>query len=124
MLDVEQLQPETVFQCLLRIPGTQFSVREETMYFPGKVQSVLSSSATKASSPIWSPVTDKLYNKIFGKRRKNEENYRILSVLSQLLSTISINCFLFISFNVVLQTYSYNYHSYSYNPLKISTYFK
>ena len=36
MLDVEQLQPETVFQCLLRIPGTQFSVREETMYFPGK----------------------------------------------------------------------------------------
>ena len=36
MLDVDQLQPETVFQCLLRIPGTQFSVREETMYFPGK----------------------------------------------------------------------------------------
>ena len=91
------------------------------MYLTFLVQSVLSSSATKASSPIWSPVTNKLYNKIFGKRRKNEENYRILSVVSQLLSTICINCFLFISFNVVLQTYTHNYHSYSYNPLKIST---
>ena len=40
MLEVEQLQPETVFQCLLRIPGTQYSVREETMYFPGKGKSI------------------------------------------------------------------------------------
>jgi hypothetical protein len=30
------LQPETIFQCLLTIPGTHFSIREETMYFPGK----------------------------------------------------------------------------------------
>ena len=94
------------------------------MYLTFLVQSVLSSSATKTSSPILSPVTNKLYNKIFGKRRKNEKNYRLLSVVSQLLSTICINCFLFISFNVVIQTYTQNYHSYAYNPLKISTYFK
>ena len=30
------LEPETIFQCLLAIPGTQFQRREETMYFPGK----------------------------------------------------------------------------------------
>ena len=36
LLSVEQLKPETVFQCLLMIPGTQYSVKEETMYFPGK----------------------------------------------------------------------------------------
>lgn len=36
LLSVDQLKPETVFQCLLTIPGTQYSVREETMYFPGK----------------------------------------------------------------------------------------
>ena len=36
ILSVERLKPETTFQCLLTIPGTSFSVREETMYFPGK----------------------------------------------------------------------------------------
>ena len=36
LLSVDQLKPETVFQCMLTIPGTQYSVREETMYFPGK----------------------------------------------------------------------------------------
>ena len=36
ILSVDRLKPETVFQCLLTIPGTQYSVREETMYFPGK----------------------------------------------------------------------------------------
>ena len=36
LLSVEQLQPETVFQCFLTIPGTQYSVREETMYFPDR----------------------------------------------------------------------------------------
>ena len=36
VLSIDELQPETVFQCLLTIPGTQFSVREETMYFPDR----------------------------------------------------------------------------------------
>ena len=31
-----ELRPETVFGCILRIPGTEYSVKEETMYFPGK----------------------------------------------------------------------------------------
>ena len=30
------LEPETIFQCFLTIPGTNFDRREETMYFPGK----------------------------------------------------------------------------------------
>ena len=30
------LEPETIFQCLLTIPGSHFQRREETMYFPGK----------------------------------------------------------------------------------------
>ena len=36
MLSVDRLKPQTVFQCLLTIPGTQYSVKEETMYFPGR----------------------------------------------------------------------------------------
>ena len=31
-----RLKPETVFKCLLTIPGTDFSIKEETLYFPGK----------------------------------------------------------------------------------------
>ena len=36
MLSESELKPETVFECLLTIPGTAYAAREETMYFPGK----------------------------------------------------------------------------------------
>ena len=36
MLSESELKPETVFECLLTIPGTGYAAREETMYFPGK----------------------------------------------------------------------------------------
>ncbi len=36
MLSESELKPETVFECLLTIPGTSYAAREETMYFPGK----------------------------------------------------------------------------------------
>jgi len=36
-LSEEELRPETVFGCVLTIPGTEYSIKEETMYFPGKV---------------------------------------------------------------------------------------
>jgi len=36
-LSEEDLRPETVFGCVLTIPGTDYSIKEETMYFPGKV---------------------------------------------------------------------------------------
>ena len=36
ILSEEHLKPETVFGCLVTIPGTSYSVKEETMYFPGK----------------------------------------------------------------------------------------
>ena len=36
ILDEELLRPETIFGCLVSIPGTAYSIREETMYFPGK----------------------------------------------------------------------------------------
>ena len=36
MLSESELKPETVFECLLTIPGTSYAIREETMYFPGK----------------------------------------------------------------------------------------
>merc|ERR1719458_1557632 len=36
-LSEEELRPETVFGCVLTIPGTDYSIKEETMYFPGKV---------------------------------------------------------------------------------------
>ena len=32
----EELKPETIFECLLTIPDTTYSVKEETMYFPNK----------------------------------------------------------------------------------------
>jgi len=32
------LPPETIFSCAMEIPNTRFSLREETMYFPGKIQ--------------------------------------------------------------------------------------
>ena len=35
-LSEEDLRPETVFGCVLTIPGTDYSIKEETMYFPGK----------------------------------------------------------------------------------------
>ena len=35
-LSEEELRPETVFGCVLTIPGTDYSIKEETMYFPGK----------------------------------------------------------------------------------------
>ena len=35
-LSEEDLRPETVFGCVLTIPGTEYSIKEETMYFPGK----------------------------------------------------------------------------------------
>ena len=35
-----RLKPETVFKCLLNIPGTDFSIKEETLYFPGKGESL------------------------------------------------------------------------------------
>ena len=36
ILRMDDLVPQTVFQCLLSIPDTHYSVKEETMYFPGK----------------------------------------------------------------------------------------
>ena len=36
LLREDDLNPETVFQCEIAIPGTTYSVKEETMYFPGK----------------------------------------------------------------------------------------
>jgi hypothetical protein len=36
MLSEAELRPETVFECVLSIPGTSYIAREETMYFPGK----------------------------------------------------------------------------------------
>jgi hypothetical protein len=36
-----RLKPETVFKCLLTIPGTDFSIKEETLYFPGKGGDIL-----------------------------------------------------------------------------------
>ena len=35
-LSEKELRPETVFGCILTIPGTEYSIKEETMYFPGK----------------------------------------------------------------------------------------
>ena len=35
-LSEEELRRETVFGCVLTIPGTEYSIKEETMYFPGK----------------------------------------------------------------------------------------
>ena len=35
-IDENDLKPETVFACDVAIPGTKYSVRRETMYFPGK----------------------------------------------------------------------------------------
>lgn len=37
ILSEDLLKPETVFGCLVTIPGTSYSVKEETMYFPGQV---------------------------------------------------------------------------------------
>jgi len=38
LLPPTDIPPETVFTCRMEIPGTQFSLREETMYFPGRIQ--------------------------------------------------------------------------------------
>ncbi|XP_023341819.1 uncharacterized protein LOC111711657 [Eurytemora carolleeae] len=38
LLPPTDLPPETVFSCSMEIPSTQFSLREETMYFPGRIQ--------------------------------------------------------------------------------------
>lgn len=37
LLKQEELSSETVFQCVLTIPDTSYTIKEETMYFPGKV---------------------------------------------------------------------------------------
>lgn len=39
ILSEDLLKPETVFGCLVTIPGTSYSVKEETMYFPGQGKS-------------------------------------------------------------------------------------
>jgi hypothetical protein len=36
VLPEARLKPETVFKCAVSIPGTDFSIKEETLYFPGK----------------------------------------------------------------------------------------
>ena len=36
LLKQEELSSETVFQCVLTIPDTSYTIKEETMYFPGK----------------------------------------------------------------------------------------
>ena len=41
-----ELQPETIFQCLLAIPGTSFSAKADSMYLKGQ--------GLKA---FWSPTT-------------------------------------------------------------------
>jgi len=47
------LEPETIFQCLLEIPGSHFQRREETMYFPGKVlPQITAGLGIKAVQPI------------------------------------------------------------------------
>lgn len=45
ILRMDDLVPQTVFQCLLSIPDTHYSVKEETMYFPGKVLPQLTASS-------------------------------------------------------------------------------
>jgi hypothetical protein len=36
ILDEDDLRKETVFGCEVAIPSTSYTIREETMYFPGK----------------------------------------------------------------------------------------
>ena len=34
-----KLKPETIFKCIVSIPGTDVLMKEETLYFPGKGES-------------------------------------------------------------------------------------
>ena len=47
LLKEEDLSPETVFKCVLAIPETSYSIKEETMYFPGKGRCLLKISSLK-----------------------------------------------------------------------------
>nr|XP_040569180.1 uncharacterized protein LOC121118656 [Lepeophtheirus salmonis] len=49
----EKLKPETVFGCILSIPDTSYTVKEETMYFPGKVLNYRTNTST--SSVLFEP---------------------------------------------------------------------
>ena len=50
-----ELQPETIFQCLLAIPGTSFSAKADSMYLKGQ--------GLKA---FWSSTTTIIPNSTFG----------------------------------------------------------
>ena len=41
-----ELQPETIFQCLLAIPGTSFSAKADSMYLKGQGLKAFWSSTT------------------------------------------------------------------------------
>jgi len=51
ILEEDALRRETVFGCEVSIPGTSYRIREETMYFPGKVLYQIT-SANSSPAPV------------------------------------------------------------------------
>ena len=47
-----ELQPETIFQCLLAIPGTSFSAKADSMYLKGQGLKAFWSSTTTTTTII------------------------------------------------------------------------
>lgn len=55
LLPPTEIQAETVFSCSMEIPGTQFSLRKETMYFPGHIQPRASLVSSASWTAAWPP---------------------------------------------------------------------
>lgn len=45
-----ELDPETLFECVLTIPGTEYELHEEILYFPGPPTTTTSSTTTTTTS--------------------------------------------------------------------------
>ena len=69
-LSEEDLRPETVFGCVLTIPGTDYSIKEETMYFPGKgiyyIETLFIVRSTKKNGRMVLLTTFKIFCANFG----------------------------------------------------------